>query len=70
MTFKKGDIVICTGSRGYNFTAGKEYVIIDYSPECYESNAGGFTWPAYVQVADDAGKVVTCHARRFKPKDD
>lgn len=65
--FKKGDVVICTGSRGYSFTTGKEYVIIGYEDKtsCPDT---GFTWPAYVYVEDDYGKISYCHAHRFKLK--
>lgn len=65
--FKKGDIVICVHSYGYLFTTGKEYVIIEYDAEssCPDT---GFTWPDYVSVKDDNGKIAYCHAHRFKLK--
>lgn len=64
--FKKGDIAICVGSRGYHLTTGKEYVIKAYDKADYMDN---FTWPAYVVVEDDYGNGVYCHASRFKLKE-
>ncbi len=58
-----GDIVVCRGSRGYNFTTGKQYTVVAYEPESREMT---FTWPAYVQIVDDDGKTVHCHAHRFE----
>lgn len=66
--FKKNDIVICKGTRGYNFTTDKEYKVLDYEAECPATSAMRFTWPPYVKLQDDTGKVVCCHARRFKLK--
>lgn len=63
---KAGDTVVCRGSRGYLFTTGKEYTVQDYQPEAHDTN---FTWPAYVQVIDDCGKKVWCHAHRFAAKE-
>lgn len=66
MTFKPGDIAICRGTAGYKFTSGKEYKILRYEPAEAEEN--GFIWPTYVQVEDDKGKIVACHADRFEKK--
>lgn len=63
--FKKGDVVECVASRGYCFTTGKEYIIIGYEPECHSA---AYTWPPYVRVMDDSGKIAYCHAHRFKLK--
>lgn len=64
---KAGDTVICTGSRGYAFTTGKEYAVQEYEPAWFDTDAAaGFTWPAYVIVIDDDGRKVHCHASRFR----
>ena len=66
--FNEGDQAICTGSRGYDLTTGKVYTILKYEPSYHDCNGvSGFTWPAYVKVTDDYGKIVHCHAHRFKP---
>ncbi|UNY50175.1 hypothetical protein [Stenotrophomonas phage vB_SmeS_BUCT700] len=62
---KAGDKVVYTGSNGYAFTTGQEYVIVEYYPPVPTPH---FIWPAYVTVMDDRGKLVDCHARRFKEK--
>lgn len=59
---KQGDIVACVTSRGYHFTTGKNYTVLEYMPEC---DCPTYTWPAYVRVTDDYGKAVWCHAHRF-----
>ena len=65
--FNEGDQVICTGSRGYDFTTGKVYTVLKYEPQYYDADTpSGFTWPAYVKVKDDSGLEVFCHAHRFK----
>ena len=64
---KKGDIIICRGDRGYDLTAGKEYVVIDFEPSDADTDIG-FTWPAYVHIIDDTGKQVAAHAARFVEK--
>lgn len=61
---KAGDVLPCIGARGYNFTTGKLYTIVQYEPPVPDLN---YTWPAYVQVEDDTGKLVLCHASRFEP---
>jgi len=58
-----GDKVRCLASRGYSFTVGKEYTVRKYEPKCPDVN---FTWPAYVEVTDDYGDIVFCHADRFE----
>ena len=63
-----GDIVVCRAPRGYAFTEGKEYTVVSYEPEFADNNVG-FTWPAYVEVVDDYGRHVHCHASRFIPKE-
>lgn len=60
---KVGDIIICRSTRGYRFTTDKEYKVLEYEPPYREEN--GFTWPAYVQLHDDEGNRVHCHANRF-----
>ena len=62
-TFKVGDKVTPVYSSGHHLTMGKVYVVVSYDPPFSEET---FTWPAYVQIHDDRGKLVTAHARRFK----
>ena len=62
--FKPGDKVSPNYSSGYHLTLGKAYVVVKYDPPFREVL---FTWPAYVQIHDDRGKLATAHARRFKP---
>ena len=62
-TFKVGDKVTPVYSSGYHLTMGKVYKVVSYDPPFREEI---FTWPAYVQIHDDLGKLVTAHARRFK----
>ena len=62
--FKPGDKVTPNYSSGYHLTMGKVYEVVKYeAPFYYE----GFKWPAYVEIIDDRGVLVTAHARRFKP---
>lgn len=63
---KAGDVVVCRNNRGYAFTEGKEYVIIEYDPPT--PWGPHFTAPAYVSVMDDDDKQVAAHAARFKVK--
>lgn len=63
LEFKPGDTVRCVGPRGYMFTMGKDYTVVKYEPKFAGLN---FTWPAYVVVKDDYGKLVHCHAWRFE----
>lgn len=62
---KAGDVVRCKSSRGYDLTEGKHYVVVAFTPE---SRIPGewFTWPEYVAVVDDGGKVTEGHAYRFE----
>ena len=61
--FKAGDKVSPVYTTDYHLTKGKVYVVVTYSPPFPEEI---FTWPAYVQIHDDLGKLVTAYARRFK----
>ena len=61
--FNVGDKVSPNYTSGYHLTMGKVYVVVSYAPPFHEEN---FTWPAYVQIHDDRGKLVTAHARRFE----
>ena len=61
--FKEGDKVTPNYSSGYHLTVGKVYEVVKYDPPFREEN---FTWPAYVQIHDDRGKLATTHARRFE----
>lgn len=63
---KTGDTVVCRRAEGYAFTEGKEYAVSKYEPRTPD---GMFTWPAYLHVEDDNGRVVVCHANRFKLKE-
>jgi hypothetical protein len=64
---QKGDTVICRAARGYDFTTGKAYTVTDYQEQAWTP---GFTWPAYVQVRDDSGKLAWAHAHRFVKEDE
>lgn len=61
--FNVGDKVTPIYPSGYDLTAGKVYVVVSYDPPFHEET---FTWPAYVEIHDDRGVLVTAHARRFK----
>ena len=61
--FKKGDKITPVYTSGYHLTMGKVYKVVSYRPPFSEET---FTWPAYVQIHDDSGRLVTAHARRFK----
>lgn len=68
-TFEPGDTVICVRSRGYAFTEGKEYTVVDYIPEFYDRDTpSGFTCPACLDIIDNSDRRVRCHASRFLPK--
>ena len=69
MTIQPGDIIICRGTRGYAFTEGKEYTVLSYEPADAPDWGNGFQFPAYVEVTDDWGRKVHCHASRFIPKE-
>ena len=47
----------------YHLTVGKVYDVVGFDPPYPDWN---FTWPAYVEICDDRGKLVVAHARRFK----
>jgi hypothetical protein len=66
-TFNTGDVVTCRGPRGYDFTLGKDYTVVGYE-EAGSDGVSPFVWPAYVEVIDDAGRKVHCHAHRFALK--
>lgn len=68
--FRVGNTVVCINAIGYDFTTNKEYTILEYIPELHDDSvANGFTWPAYVEVRDNSGHQVRCHAHRFKHKE-
>lgn len=64
--FTPGQRVRCVIDHSYQFTQGKEYIVLDYDPRRPADGAHGFTWPAYVEVSDDNGRKVVCHAYRFQ----
>ena len=64
LVFSVGDKVTPVYTSGYHLTMGKAYEVVSYDPPFHEEY---FTWPAYVQIHDDRGVLVTAHARRFKP---
>lgn len=61
--FKTGDKVKCLNATGYLLTKGKVYEISEYEPKF---RLGNFTFPPYVKVIGDNGKMLHCHATRFK----
>lgn len=61
--FTVGDKVTPLYSSGYHLTLGKVYEVVKYDPPYPDEN---FTWPAYVEIHDDRGKLVVAHARRFE----
>ena len=62
--FAVGDKITPVYLSDYHLTMGKVYEVVKYDPPFREEN---FTWPAYVQIHDDRGRIATAHARRFKP---
>lgn len=62
---QEGDTVRCVSARGYVLTTGKEYKVLEVVPQTYMEN--GFTFPYYVAVRDDLGRLVLCHHHRFQP---
>ena len=62
--FSVGDKFTPLYTSGYHLTVGKVYEVVKYEAPFSEEN---FTWPAYVEIHDDRGVLVTAHARRFKP---
>lgn len=61
--FSAGERVVCRNSSGYLFTEGKEYEVVEMIPPTPMEN--GFTFPAYVVVTNDNGRLSHCHAHRF-----
>lgn len=61
--FQKGDLVTPIYTSGYHLTMEKVYEVVSYDPPLPDMN---FTWPAYVEVLDDSGKLAVAHARRFE----
>ena len=56
--------LICkNNSSYYNLTENKEYELVELIPQHHTAN---FTFPRYVAVIDDNGKVTQCHAYRFQ----
>ena len=62
--FDVGDKFTPIYTSGYFLTEGKVYDVVGFDPPYPDVN---FTWPAYVEVIDDRGKLAVAHARRFKP---
>lgn len=55
--------VICRHNKGYySLTEGREYEVKELLPQLHTRT---FTFPRYVSVIDDTGKVSTGHAYRF-----
>lgn len=66
--------VVCICNRGYyNLTEGKEYEVKEFIPRHICTKTAGpleaFTYPRYVTVVDDDGKISTGHADRFRMLD-
>ena len=61
--FEVGDVVVCVSANGYTLPRGKQYVVVKYEAEYPDS---AFTWPAYVTIQSDQGRLFICHAYRFK----
>ena len=61
--FTVGDKITPVYTTAYHLTMGKVYEVVKYDPPFPDEN---FTWPAYVEIYDDHGKLVVAHARRFK----
>ena len=61
--FTVGDRITPVYTTAYHLTMGKVYEVVKYDPPFPDEN---FTWPAYVEIYDDRGKLVVAHARRFK----
>ena len=64
--FEAGEMVTCIHTDGYRLTKGRTYEVLYYEPRSIDENLPGFTWPAYVTFADDAGEVVVAHVNRFR----
>ena len=61
--FSQGDRITPVYSSGYHLTMGKVYEVVKYEAPFPEDF---FTWPAYVEIHDDRGKLAVAHARRFR----
>lgn len=61
--FEVGQIVIARSSYPWRLTEGHLYTVVEYIPTEYSPH---FTWPAYVAIVDDSGKLATFHAYRFR----
>jgi hypothetical protein len=61
--FKPGQrvVVLCNYM---SLTQGKVYTVKEYIPRSVHPT---FTFPPYLTVWDDSGKLVTGHDHRFKP---
>lgn len=57
-----GDQITCRQPSGYCLTEGKTYEVVEFEPPFPTDR---FTWPAYVVVRDDSGKLAHMHAQRF-----
>lgn len=62
-TFNQGDKVTPVYTSGYFLMEGKVYEVVKFEEPFPEDF---FTWPAYVEIYDDRGKLAVAHARRFK----
>jgi len=59
--------VVCVNPHGYySLTEGKEYEVVEFEPRIIHPH---YTFPRYVSVIDDRGKVSTGHAYRFRMLD-
>lgn len=63
--FEVGDLVMCIHTDGYQLTEGRTYEVLKYEPRFFEEDVG-FTWPAYVTITDDTGRIAVAHANRFR----
>lgn len=62
--FAVGDKVTPRYIYSYFLTMGEVYTVLAYNPP--EPEPGRVTFPAYVSVKDDRGRVIWAHACRFK----
>lgn len=67
LVFEVGETVVATGDVAPYLTSGKQYTVIEYTPQVY---AGAFTWPAAVTVVSDTGWPVSGHTHRFRRLED
>lgn len=61
--FKLGQRVQATGPYMWSLTEGREYIVLAYEDPVVTPT---FTFPAYVTVMGDLGKLVTGHTYRFR----